>query len=189
MKILLLGDSLFARHEGQSEPHINVSLRQILPDLDIQNSAESGDNSFDLLKKLDTDDLSGHDLVFIWIGANDLTIHKQVYLGEFQENLLLIGQKLLENYENHQLVFLGIAPIDETKQDYRSNRLVTYYSQITEKVAAALGCDFISMQEVFEKANAPLEVILQGRLDDGLHFGSLGYELLAQALAKHITQK
>ena len=53
MKILLLGDSLFAGWEGQFEPHINYSLKQEEPDLEIWNLAESGDNSFDLLEKLD----------------------------------------------------------------------------------------------------------------------------------------
>ena len=88
MKILLLGDSLFAGWEGQFEPHINYSLKQEEPDLEIWNLAESGDNSFDLLEKLDKTEIGGADLVFVWIGANDLATHKQVFLGEFQDNLL-----------------------------------------------------------------------------------------------------
>lgn len=187
MKILLLGDSLFARHEGQNEPHINYSLKQLLPAIDILNLAQSGDNSYDLLAKLDCHDLSGHDVVFVWIGANDLAIHKQVFLGEFQENLIQISQKLLKLYNKEQLVFLGLAPIDENKQDYRTNRLVTYYSQVVKKTAKASGSAFISMQEAFEQSDYPLEFVLKGRLNDGLHFGSVGYALLANTICDYLS--
>lgn len=151
------------------------------------NLAHSGDNSYDLLAKLDCHDLSGHDVVFVWIGANDLAIHKQVFLGEFQENLIQISQKLLKLYDKEQLVFLGLAPIDEGKQNYRTNRLVTYYSQVVEKVARASGCAFISMQETFEQSDYPLEFVLKGRLNDGLHFGNAGYALLANTICDYLS--
>lgn len=105
MKILLLGDSLFAGWEGQLEPHINYSLKQAQPDLEIWNLAESGDNSFDLLEKLDKTEICGADLVFVWIGANDLATHKQVFLGEFQDNLHKIVNRLRESYSAHQITF------------------------------------------------------------------------------------
>ena len=157
MKILLLGDSLFAGLEGQLEPHINYSLKQEEPDLEIWNLAESGDNSFDLLEKLDKIEIGGADLVFVWIGANDLATHKQVFLGEFQDNLLKIVERLRASYSAHQITFLGPAPVDEQKQFYRTNRLVGYYSDMVEKVAKLSGCHFISMQEVFGQAPFPLK--------------------------------
>ena len=186
MKILLLGDSLFAGLEGQLEPHINYSLKQEEPDLEIWNLAESGDNSFDLLEKLDKTEIGGADLVFVWIGANDLATHKQVFLGEFQDNLLKVVERLRASYAAHQITFLGPAPVDEQKQLYRTNRLVGYYSDMVEKVAKLSDCHFISMQEVFGQVDFPIEEVLRGSQDDGLHFGSLGYGILAQALLKHI---
>ena len=189
MKILLLGDSLFAGWEGQLEPHINYSLKQEEPGLEIWNLAESGDNSFDLLEKLDKKEVAGADLVFVWIGANDLATHKQVFLGEFQDNLLKIVERLRESYSAHQIIFLGPAPVDEKKQLYRTNRLVGYYSDMVEKVAKLSGCHFISMQEVFGQAPFPIDEVLRGRQDDGLHFGSLGYGILAHAILGHIKNK
>ncbi|RRD31923.1 hypothetical protein EII38_04005 [Streptococcus minor] len=189
MKVLLLGDSLFARWEGQKEPHINYSLRQMDADLEICNLAESGDNSFDLLEKLAREHISGFDMVFVWIGANDLATHKQVYLGEFQDNLRKVVEMLRSIYLPHQVIFLGPAPIDESKQLYRTNRLVSYYSDIVEKVAKEADCLFVSMQEVFGQADYPLVDILRGSMDDGLHFGSLGYEILAQTLLIYIKHE
>lgn len=54
MHLLLLGDSLFARHEGRDVPHIEYSLGRLVPDVTITNWAVSGDNSFDLLRQLAT---------------------------------------------------------------------------------------------------------------------------------------
>lgn len=189
MKILLLGDSLFAGYEGLEEPHINFSLKKILSGVKIQNLAQSGDNSFDLLEKLQKKQISGANLVFVWIGANDLATHKQVFLGEFQDNLRKIVKLLLKQYNSSQIIFLGPAPVDESKQVTRTNRLVNYYSEIVEKVAKEFSFDFISMQEVFRQSSYPVEQILKGLQDDGLHFGSLGYEVLAKALTKKIKTK
>lgn len=189
MKILLLGDSLFAGYEGLDQAHINFSLSQRMPELDIRNLAESGDNSFDLLDKLEKNKISGVDLVFIWIGANDLATHKQVFLGEFLDNMSKIVGILLETYSPKQIIFLGPAPVDESKQPTRSNRLVGYYSEIVEKIARENACDFLSMQKVFTQSSYPLEEVLEGIQDDGLHFGTLGYELLAETLVDIIKTK
>lgn len=189
MKVLLLGDSLFAGQEGKLEPHINDSLRQIIPEIEIRNLAESGDNSFDLLDKLEKQDFAGADWVFVWIGANDLATHKQVYLGEFQENMRQIVHKLLTRYSANQIILLSPAPVDERKQVYRTNRLVAYYSEIVEQVAYESCLDYISMEFVFEQTDFPLQDILRGSRDDGLHFGSLGYTILAQTLSEYIKTK
>lgn len=189
MHLILLGDSLFARHEGKAEPHINFSLKQYLPDLVITNLAESGDNSIDLIAKLDNWDFPKADKVVVWIGTNDLAIHKQVYLGEFQENMRQIVSLLLEHYQPSQLLLLGPTPVDEAKQRYRTNRLVRYYSEIVEKVARESKCDFLSVQELMADSSIPLAGLLRGSMDDGLHFGSVGYELLAEKLVEYIKKK
>lgn len=189
MKILLLGDSLFAGYEGLNQAHINFSLRQRMPELDIRNLAYWGDNSFDLLDKLEKNDISGVDLVFVWIGANDLATHKQVFLGEFQDNMRKIASKLRADYAAKQIIFLGPAPVDESKQETRNNRLVTFYSEIVGKVAKEFGFDFISMQKVFTESPYPVQEVLRGLEDDGLHFGTLGYELLAKKLTETVKTK
>ena len=45
MRVLLTGDSIIARYEGKAEPHINWNLKQILPEIQIENTAVSGINS------------------------------------------------------------------------------------------------------------------------------------------------
>lgn len=182
MHLLLLGDSLFARHEGKEMPHIEYSLRQLVPDMTITNWAVSGDNSFDLLRQLATKPLPAADLVLVFIGANDLAQHKQVFLGEYEDNLKKIVAHLKQVYPAERIVLLTPSPVDETKQAYRTNRLVTYYGQVVKKVAEQAGCQLLDTVSLFEGSGLLVSDLLRGSLDDGLHFGSLGYDVLTKGI-------
>lgn len=184
MKILLLGDSLFARHEGKDYPHINFSLKQHLPEITIFNNAISGANSFDLLELLKKQEFPQVNGIFIFIGANDLARHKQVFLGEYLENLRQIVKWLEEKESTAWICLLSPAPVDETKQIHRDNRLVDLYSEIVEQVAQETSCFFFSVKNLFLKSPYPLEQLLKGQMDDGLHFGSLAYDLLAKEMSR-----
>lgn len=183
MYFLLLGDSLFARHEGKELPHIEYSLRQLVPGMTITNWAVSGDNSFDLLKQLGSRALPTADCVLVFIGANDLAQHKQVFLGEYEDNLNKIVAHLKQVYPAERIVLLTPSPVDETKQAYRTNRLVTYYGQVVKKVAEQAGCQLLDTVSLFEGSGLPMSDLLKGSLDDGLHFGSQAYALLAKGIA------
>ncbi len=186
---LLLGDSLFARFEGMAEPHINVALKKLLPQVQIDNKAVSGDNSFDLLKILQKQILSPSDWVFVFIGANDLAQHKQVFLGEYWKNLKTIVKLLKETYPSQGICLISPPPVDESKQAYRSNYLVAKYTEVLAKVSQDYGTHFISLQDCFQNSGYPLEELTNGILDDGLHFGSLTYKLLAKEMVKIIESE
>ncbi|MET3644069.1 GDSL-type esterase/lipase family protein [Streptococcus gallinaceus] len=188
MKLILWGDSLFARHEGQDIPHINHSLLVLRTDLQIENRAVSGDNSYDLLKWLEEAEDWSAARVFVLIGANDLAMHKQIFLGEYLENLRKIAGLLKDRVEADKICFLSPPPVDEELQAYRTNRLVDYYTEIVEQVAKEEGIDFLSTRAVFEKSGLPVKQILRGQMNDGLHFGSSGYALLAQAMLECIEK-
>lgn len=187
MHLLLLGDSLFARHEGKDLPHIEYSLRQLVPDVTITNWAVSGDNSFDLLRQLASRTLPTADWVLVFIGANDLAQHKQVFLGEYEDNLKKIVAHLNQAFPDERLVLLTPSPVDETKQAYRTNRLVAYYGQVVKKVAEQAGCQVLDTVALFEGSQLALPDLLRGSLDDGLHFGSQAYDLLAKELVARLT--
>ncbi len=182
MEVLLLGDSLFARHEGQDEPHIQYSLHQLDSRLAFRNLAQSGDNSFDLIKKLDQLDWQRADKVCLWIGANDMATHKQVFLGEYLDNIDSIYRTLLAHYAPHQILVLQLAPVDEKKQLYRTNRLAGYYNELIQQKTAEYRVDTLDVAALFAGSELPLEELLAGSMDDGLHFGSAAYELLADAI-------
>ncbi|MGT2910571.1 GDSL-type esterase/lipase family protein [Streptococcus cameli] len=182
MKLVLIGDSLFARKEGKEKPHIEWSMEQLDDQLVFQNLAVSGANSVDTCQILKEADVSGADFVFVWIGANDMATHKQIYLGEYQDNLKWICERLLKNYAPSQIVLLGMTFVDEEKQPYRTNRLAGYYSEIVEKMATEYGMSYLAVQPLFQNGPAPADQLLKGSMDDGLHFGEVAYNILAKAM-------
>lgn len=187
--ILLLGDSLFARKEGKKIPHINYTLKQKRKDLRITNRAVSGNNTFDLLALIHKEPPQPVDYIFVLIGANDLAQHKQVFLGEYQENLRKILEFLTPIVPAERIFLLAPPLVDETKQEYRTNRLVTYYTEVMQQVAEEYGCPFQSLKVQFEADGQPVDLLLKGVLDDGLHFGSLGYEVVADTMLTFIPEK
>lgn len=182
MKILLLGDSLFARLEGKVVPHIEHSLQELMPSLTIENWAVSGDNSYDLLKHLTAKAIPASDWVFVFIGANDLAQHKQVFLGEYMQNLTQIVDILLEHFPAQRICFLTPSPVDEDKQIYRNNRLVGYYGDMVRQVTQHYQTQIIDTASAFSKSEKPIVELLRGSMDDGLHFGSAAYELFARSI-------
>ncbi|MET3557207.1 lysophospholipase L1-like esterase [Streptococcus rupicaprae] len=189
MRLLLLGDSLFARCEGKQVPHIEYSLHQLATDLSIENWAVSGDNSFDLLAHLAERELPDCDRVVVFIGANDLAQHKQVFLGEYQANLSQIVQELKKQFSSEQILLLTPAPVDERKQVYRTNRLVALYGEVVKKIACQEGVDLLDTVALFDGQALPVSDLLKGQLDDGVHFGSLAYGLLAEGILARFLER
>ncbi|HEL1583687.1 TPA: hypothetical protein TXJ06_000380 [Streptococcus suis] len=182
MKILLLGDSHFARKEGKDRPHIEWSLEGKYPAWDVQNSSISGATSASLMQQLRKSELQNYDFVFIMLGSNDLATNQQTPLPEFSENVREILTCVSQVCLMEKICLIGPPPVDQSKQFYRTNRLVERYEQALKQVVLTCGSKFISLVEIFETSPIPVEILLEGSLDDGLHFGSQGYDLLAQAM-------
>lgn len=100
MRVLLTGDSIIARYEGKAEPHINWNLKQILPEIQIENTAVSGINSGAFFARLNELVLSVKkcDNLVILLGTNDLATHKQVPLEQFKRNMELIASAVICQY-------------------------------------------------------------------------------------------
>ena len=85
MKLLLTGDSIVARHEGLSEPHINAYLKENFSGCSIVNTAVPGINSRYLLAHLNELVLKQvkADYLIILIGTNDCAFHKKIEEEDF----------------------------------------------------------------------------------------------------------
>lgn len=75
------------------------------------------------------------------------------------------------------------------KQAYRTNRLVAYYGQVVKKVVMQEGTRCLDTVSLFVDSGLPLADLLKGSLDDGLHFGSQAYDLLARGLVAQMFPK
>lgn len=186
MKILVTGDSLIARHEQLDQPMINHCLQQQLTWLEIVNTAISGSNSQDLLQNwrnfFPNNEFSA---VFLLIGTNDLALHKQLPLKTFKTNLLQIVKRLKHYYPTASLCLITPPAVDENKQKWRNNQLIAQYSEIMLQIAAQNLIKGINLQEAM-LAEESFPAITQGCLNDGLHFGLAGYQLLASLIKQQL---
>lgn len=55
VKLVCFGDSITARNEGAPFPRLTSNLEQIFPDWIIINSGVAGNNTFDALKRIESD--------------------------------------------------------------------------------------------------------------------------------------
>jgi len=188
MKLLLTGDSIIARSENHSIPEINFQLQK-LNSYQIYNTAISGINSGGLalsLPNLVFNQLKC-DYLIILVGTNDLAIHKQVPLQQFEKNLELIASSIIWRYYPGKVIFITPPAVDENKQKVRNNLLVQEYSNIIKRVTKEYKFLFIDLASKMQ-ASKNFPEIFNGKKNDGLHFGVKGYELLAKLIVQKLNQ-
>lgn len=186
MKIHLTGDSLMARHEDADIPMVNIKLYDLDPSLKVTNSAISGNSTRDLLARYD-DIIMDHqsEYLFVLVGTNDLATDRDVSPLEFEKNLNRLIDIFEIRFATHRIHFLLPPPVDEAKQIKRTNHRLTQYGQLIRKVCLEKDCPVLDLNQAFRdaaSADMPLEKILIGIKDDGLHFGQIGYEILAKTI-------
>lgn len=187
MRLLLTGDSIIARHEGKAEPHINWNLSQLIPNLEIENTAISGINSGAFFAKINhlILDVKKCDKLVLLIGTNDLAQHKQVPLAQFKRNLELISSALICQYYPPQVLLVSPPAVDETKQQVRNNVIVAKYANKIERVAREYQFNYANLFEAMLETDN-LKKVSRGIKNDGLHFGDLGYEILAKIIIQKL---
>ncbi len=188
MKLLLTGDSIIARSENHTIPEINFQLQK-LNSYQIYNTAISGINSGGLALSLPNLVFNQPkcDYLIILVGTNDLAVHKQVPLQQFEDNLKLIASSIIWRYYPGKVIFVTPPAVDENKQKVRNNLLVQEYSNIIKRIANEYKFSFIDLASKMQ-ANKNFPEIFNGKKNDGLHFGVKGYELLAKLIGQKLNQ-
>ena len=188
MKLLLTGDSIIARSENHTIPEINFQLQK-LNSYQIYNTAISGINSGGLALSLPNLVFNQPkcDYLIILVGTNDLAVHKQVPLQQFEDNLKLIASSIIWLYYPGKVILITPPAVDENKQKVRNNLLVQEYSNIIKRVTKEYKFLFIDLASKMQ-ANKNFPEIFNGKKNDGLHFGVKGYELLAKLIGQKLNQ-
>lgn len=191
MKLLLTGDSIVARHEGLSEPHINAYLKENFSDIEIVNTAVPGINSRYLLAHLNELVLKQvkADYLIILIGTNDCAFHKKIEEEEFWTNLNKVAKKILNKYEAKQVILVSPPAVDEEKQRVRDNETVEKYANWVQRVANDYGMHYLNLFHKMNTDDHELEEICHGLRNDGLHFGKIGYQIFGDGLIDEIRPK
>jgi lysophospholipase L1-like esterase len=182
-KLVCFGDSLTARNEGYHTPMLTTKLSKQLPNYEIINAGVAGHTTKDAMKRIQKDVLTYHpEIVTVMFGSNDAATHKKVSIKTYEDNLFeiirLIGAK--------KTILITPPPVDESLQPNRRNDEIAKYADVVTKIANETGSydiDFFT-----EMVSIPdYEQKLVGILNDGLHFGEEGYDILVSLITKKVN--
>lgn len=190
-KIHLTGDSLMARHEDADQPMVNLMLHALDENLVIHNTAISGNSTRDLLARYQDMILEEEsDYLFVLVGTNDLSSDRDIAIDEFEANLERLIEIFETRYPRKHIHFLLPPPVDESKMHLRTNANIAAYGHTIVDVCQRKGCQALDLNQAFRDAatkEVPLDQLLIGVKDDGLHFGRMGYRILAKTIYQALT--
>jgi lysophospholipase L1-like esterase len=183
-KIILIGDSISMGYRG----HVQCELHGVAtcwgPD-------ENGGTSRNVLARLDDWVLTRPaDVIHLNCGLHDLKREfgaqdTQVPLGEYEDNMRLILQKIQAN-SSARLIFATTTPVNQERHHRlkgfdRCEADVAAYNAAALKVAAEAGVTVDNLFDVVEQAGRDE---LLG--EDGVHFTPDGYRILGAAVSRSL---
>ena len=155
-----------------------------------------GNKIYDLYLRLEDDVLSRNpDIVFIWIGVNDVW-HKSSYgtgtdADKFEKFYVAIIKKL--QAKNSRVILCTPAAIGE-KNDYTNQQDgdLNKYSQIIRNIATQYHCRLIDLRDVFhqfELRNNPANKDRGILTLDGVHLNAAGNQLVADQMTPLLSER
>ncbi|GAV11856.1 GDSL-type esterase/lipase family protein [Paenibacillus sp. NAIST15-1] len=183
MKLVLFGDSITARTEGHERPLISIKLEDKLRgNWEIINAGVPGNTTSDALERIEKDVLIHNpDFVTVLFGANDAASHTRVQLNDFERNLTNIVTAITPQ----KTILISPAPVDEGLQHTRTNAVLKQYAEVVRAISLATGSHHIDLFTSMVSLQN-LSEILRGLLNDGLHFGELGYDYLSNIISDEL---
>lgn len=199
-RVIFFGDSI-TRYGAMPGGYI-VRMEDMLTKKGLANNYEligagiGGNKVYDLYLRMDDDVLSKRpDIVFIWIGVNDVW-HKVTYgtgtdPDKFQAFYTAIINKLLDH---HIRVILCTPAVIGEKNDFtnRSDGDLNAYSQIIRNLAQKFHCGLVDFHEIFhnyELQNNPNNAVDSVLTKDGVHLNDPGNQLVAEKMLEALLQK
>ncbi len=163
----------------------------------VLNRGVNGDNSFDLLHRLQPDVLNHQpDWVVIMVGTNDaLNAGKLVAPVTYRSNLVQLVNCLKE--KKIKVLLLTPPMVDDelahfpNKENHTCNQLLQPYREIVMQVANATDSALLDMFDVLEKAGLPkihLMNLENSRRNDGVHPTAEGYAYMARTVFEKLQQ-
>ncbi|WP_142686102.1 SGNH/GDSL hydrolase family protein [Chitinophaga polysaccharea] len=169
------------------------------------NAGIGGNNTADLLKRIDKDCLAHQpDLTILMIGTNDMNSMKHIALPQYEANLRnIVGQLIAAK---SRVLLMTILPVYEPYLYTRHPR--AFYepeghakrkeqvNDVIRKIAADNKQDLLDMGYIFQQAGdvgegmeSLIQNVVNSNKQDGVHPTPAGYRTMAVALYEYITQR
>jgi lysophospholipase L1-like esterase len=199
-KVVFFGDSI--TQAGAKPGGFIVKMTDALAQKNLSNDYElmgagiGGNKVYDLYLRMDDDVLAQNpDIVFIWIGVNDVW-HKTVSgtgtdIDKFDKFYVAIINKLLDR---HIRVLLCTPAVIGEKTDFTNQQDgdLNAYSQVIRNLAQKFHCGLVDLHEIFhnyELKNNPGNKESGILTLDKVHLNEAGNQLVADKMLEALLNK
>ncbi len=181
-----------------------LSARPFCDSIIVVNKGLGGNNSNELLARLDADVLTlKPNLVVLMVGTNDfLNTKKLVSMEQYQLNLKTIATSIKES--GSQLIVMSSPPVDSTflyqrhdKSLYADvpNIMLQTVNGMVAKMALETDVFYINLFDKFQSHNIPIhnqDLFIRNEYNsgsnDGVHPTDLGYHFIAKVIHQFIVK-
>jgi lysophospholipase L1-like esterase len=180
----LLAREAKAIAKGQGENRLNILVGDSLslwfpsellpPGKFWLNQGISGENSRQILKRLQAFDFNRPNTIYVMAGINDL--RQGASDREILDNLRAIARDLRNTHPRAEIVLQSILP---TRDPALSNARIRYLNRQIVFIARAEGASYLNLHERFTDEQGQMHADLT---TDGLHLNRRGYEVWQAAL-------
>lgn len=199
-KVVFFGDSITQQgaRPGGYIVKITETLAQknLSSDYELIGAGVGGNKVYDLYLRMDDDVLAQNpDIVFIWVGVNDVW-HKTMYgtgtdIDKFEKFYTAIINKLLDR---HIRVILCTPAVIGEKTDFTNQQDgdLNAYSQVIRNLAQKFHCGLVDLREIFhtyELRNNPGNKESGILTVDRVHLNETGNQLVADKMLEALLNK
>jgi lysophospholipase L1-like esterase len=199
-KVVFFGDSITQQgaRPGGYIVKITETLaqRNLSSDYELIGAGIGGNKVYDLYLRMDDDVLAQNpDIVFIWVGVNDVW-HKTMYgtgtdIDKFEKFYTAIINKLLDR---HIRVILCTPAVIGEKTDFTNQQDgdLNAYSQVIRNLAQKFHCGLVDLREIFhtyELRNNPGNKESGILTVDRVHLNETGNQLVADKMLEALLNK
>ena len=198
-KVLFFGDSITeagAKPGGYIVKMKDALAQKGIVDYDLVGAGVGGNKVYDLYLRLEDDVLSQNpDIVFIWVGVNDVWHKTSFGTGtdpdKFEKFYTAIINKLLDK---HIRIILCTPAVIGEKTDFTNQQDgdLNAYSQIIRNLAQKWHCGLVDLREVFhnyELKNNPGNKDKEILTKDRVHLNEQGNQLVADKMMEALLSK
>ncbi|MFS7261526.1 GDSL-type esterase/lipase family protein [Carnobacterium divergens] len=180
-KLILFGDSITAGYANDFvSPILTKKLATYFPEEIILNVGIPGDTTVDGIARLEKHVLSKQpDFVTVFFGSNDASTGLLVPIDEYRLNLT----KMIETIGASKVILITPALSNQAlQQAERPNSRLIHYGNVVRELATQYQTQLAELQlAMLDRPN-----YLDCLQEDGFHFSEIGYDVLAEEIAKAI---
>lgn len=185
MKIAVFGDSISTHIE--MEVMTQALLTEAGISAQVERFAVAGEDTNAAMKRLAGVVASRADYYYIFFGANDAAVHRQISPSQFADNLTTFVTALGAG----KTTILTPPYVNETaiaktqKMLGRTNAGFVPYVEVAKQVASQTGAGLIELNQAMLASPNPNDLIVS----DGVHFTTKGYQLITSLIAADVRTR